>query len=124
MESVMRMDPEAGTELAYYLGGHPEESLAIANATLANSEAQWTTALARAGMELGKIKAKLPPPGAPKKPAPPTATPTKTVTSASRVPTPIRGGTAPPKPDVMSDTTAADYKKWNAAREAQLKSRR
>lgn len=59
MEAVMRMDPAAGTALAYYLGQHPEKSLAIANETLAASAEQWASALARAGMRLGEIKAKL-----------------------------------------------------------------
>ncbi len=127
MESVMRMDPEAGTELAYYLGQHPDESERIAKITLANNAEQWTTALARAGVELGAIRAKLPAPGS--KPAAavtakaaPAAQPQpKKVTGASRPPSQIRGGTVPPSTDVMSDEDAANYKKWKAAREAQLK---
>ena len=122
MEAVMRMDPEAGTALAYYMGQHPEESLRIAQLTLATNEKQWTTALARAGMELGAIRSKL---AAPKpagtKPASTAQPATKAVTSASRPPTTIRGGAVPPKADVMSDDTAKDYAKWKKAREAQLK---
>ncbi len=127
MEAVMRMDPEAGTAIAYYLGQHPEESERIAKATLAQNEGQWTTALARVGMEFGRISAKLTPPGkpvlveAPVKPAPAPPPQPKKVTSASKPPTPIRGGTEQPKPDVLSDSTANDYRKWNRAREAQLK---
>lgn len=133
MESIMRMNPEKGTALAYYMGQHPEESLRIAKLTLATNEQEWTDARIRAGIELGEIYAKLPVPGAkkdqakaddktpPKSPTaaqPPT---TKKVTSASKPPTVIRGGTAPPQTDVMSEDDAGDYKKWNRAREAQLK---
>lgn len=130
METAMRMDPESGTALAYYLGQHPEESLRIAKLTLATNEKEWQVALSRAGMELGMIRVKLPVPGAKKDPAKaddkpkPTAAPpptTKKVTSASKPPTVIRGGTAPPQTDVMDEDGAADYKKWSRAREAQLK---
>ena len=124
MESVMRMDPEAGTALAYYLGQHPEESERIAKATLANSESQWTSALARAGMELGAIRAKLSTPGpkaVPNAKTTPAPTPQpKKVTGASKPPTQIRGGVVPPRTDVMSDDDAGNYKKWRAARDAQL----
>lgn len=125
MESVMKMDPTAGTELAYYLGQHPEESEKIAKLTLASSEKEWPAALARAGIELGRISAKLTPPGtkpaAPKTPVAATKPALKQVTSASRPPTTIRGGTAPPTTDVTDEDDAADYKKWRQAREAQIK---
>lgn len=145
MESVMRMDPVVGTSLAYYLGEHPEESLKIAQATLAQSEADWPNALARAGVLLGEVKAKLPaPPGAataaptaappaaapapkgqPKPPAkgaapaPKTATPT--ISRASRPPSQIRGAAPPPaRTDVYSEDDARDYAKWNTQREKEI----
>jgi hypothetical protein len=125
MESVMKMDPVTGTELAYYLGQHPEESETIAKLTLASSEAQWPAALARAGIELGRISAKLTPPGTksatPKTPVATTKPALKQVTSASRPPTTIRGGVAPPTTDVTDEDDAADYGKWRKARDAQLK---
>jgi hypothetical protein len=130
MEAVMRMDPEAGTELAYYCGQHPEESERIARLTLAANERQWGTALARAGLELGKIRPTLKAPGAAIT-SKPTVTPktpvaipqTKKVTSASKPPTQIRGGTAAPAVDVLNDADAADYGKWEKARDSQLKRR-
>ena len=126
MEAVMRMDPESGTALAYYMGQHPEESERIAKATLAANEQQWGTALARAGMELGTIRAKLTAPGKATPPKSGTTAasakpPTKTLTTASKPPTQIRGGVATPKFDVTDEDDAADYAKWNKAREAQLK---
>jgi hypothetical protein len=124
MEAVMRMDPENGTALAYYMGQHPEESERIARATLANNEQQWGTALARAGVELGKIQAKLTPPGKPGPKAAPVAIAkpaTKTVSTASKPPTQIRGGVAAPAVDVLNADDASNYAKWVKAREAQLK---
>ncbi len=128
MEAVMRMDPETGTALAYYLGQHPEESERIAKASLANNEREWTNALARAGMELGTIRAKLASEAtAPKAAAPKTAEPIpvaplkpKTVTSASKPPTQLRAGAAAPAVDTMSDEDARDYNKWVKARDAEL----
>ena len=125
MESVMRMDPESGTALAYYMGQHPEESERIARLPLAANEQQWGTALARAGMELGVIRAKLAQPGKPVPvkgpPAAPAKPQTKTITTASKPPSQIRGGVAAPAFDVNNEDDAADYKKWNRARDAQLK---
>jgi len=127
MEAVMRMDPETGTALAYYLGQHPEESEQIARSTLATNEEQWRAALARAGVALGAIKAKLPPPGkaAPKTPATSSAAPprpqVKQVSSASKPPTTLRSSGATPAFDVHDEASASDYKKWQRAREAQLK---
>ena len=127
MEAVMRMDPETGTDLAYYLGQHPEESERIAKSTLATNEREWGLALARAGMELGKIRPTLKPPSAGKGPVavPPkaaAATPAtqKKVSTASKPPTTIRGGVATPKFDTKDEDTASDFKKWNAQREKEL----
>lgn len=129
MESVMRMNPEKGTAIAYYLGQNPEESLRIAKLTLATNEREWGTALARAGMELGEIATKLPAPGTKKDPAketsksPTAASPptTKQVTRASKPPTVISGGTAPPQLDALDEDGASDYNKWLPARERDLK---
>jgi len=130
MESVMRMDPVSGTELAYYLGQHPEESVRIAKATLANNESEWQAARVRAGVELGEIKAKLKaekekgPKPAPSKtstsktPAPPPKP--KQVTSASKPPTTLRPAAAAPKFDLLNEDDAADTAKWLAERERQL----
>jgi hypothetical protein len=141
MESIMRLDPEKGTSLAYYLGQHPEESERIAKATLANTEKEWGTALARAGMELGALTSKLPaPPGKeaakvePSKadakkpataaaPAPKPQPAIKKVSTASKPPAQLRGQ-AVPKTDPASEDDASDYRKWNAAREAQLRNRK
>jgi hypothetical protein len=131
MESIMRLDPEKGTSLAYYLGQHPEESERIAKATLANTEREWGTALARAGMELGALTAKLPAlPGkeAIKNPAAAASAPKpqpdiKKVSTASKPPAQLRGQ-AVPKTDVTSEEDANDYRKWKSAREAQLRSRK
>jgi hypothetical protein len=123
MEVVMRMDPETGTEIAYYLGQHPEESKRIAESTLAASEKQWGTALARAGVELGEIRAIVkaaktaPKVVAPKAAATP---PLKTVTSARKPPTIIRNGAATPKFDVTNEDDAADTGKWMKERNRQL----
>ena len=140
MESIMRLDPEIGTSLAYYLGQHPEESERIAKRTLASSDKEWGIALARAGMELGALKAKLPaapgkeqpkteapkteaakPPATAAKPAPKPQPTTKKVSTASKPPTTVRG-VAVPKTDVNNDEDASDYRKWNTARERQLRS--
>lgn len=64
MEAVMRMDPKAGTDVAYWLGQHPEESLRIANLTISSgpkgyTPEEYTTKMARAAMEIGKIQAKI-----------------------------------------------------------------
>ncbi len=127
MEVVMRMDPEVGTELAMWLGAHPEESKAMATETLAANEKEWPTALSRAGMKLGAIHAKLTPPaktaGTPKpavKGAPEPTPKIKTVTSASRPPTQIRGGAAVPKFDTLDEASANDFGKWNKQREKEL----
>jgi hypothetical protein len=127
MEAVMRMDPEAGTDLAYYMGQHPEESKKIAESTLATNDREWGIALARAGMELGKIKATL---KLPASKAGPVAVPPKTpaaaipaikkVTTASKPPTQIRGGVAAPKFDLMDENDAADTGKWMKARNRQI----
>jgi hypothetical protein len=123
MESVMRMDAESGTALAYWLGKHPEESLRIAKSTLARNEQEWTDARIRASFELGKIRAQLTEPGKEKPKSPTAASPptTKQVTRASKPPTVIRGGTAPPQTDVLNEDDAADYNRWLPAREAQVK---
>jgi hypothetical protein len=128
MESVMRMDPESGTALAYYLGEHPEDSERIAKATLATSEREWGTALARAGLLLGEIRSTLGKPGTPAaKPqgaaaatAKPAPNQIKKVSTANRPPSQIKGRNVPGT-DVMSDDDAANYKKWVAGREAQLR---
>lgn len=128
MEDVLRMDPESGTELAYYLGQHPEESEALAKETLAPTEKQWPQALARAGMRLGEIRAKLaaekktttPKPSGGNPPVRPPAPPLKKVSDASRPPTQIRGTPAPPAFDVNNDDDARNYKRWESARNAQL----
>jgi hypothetical protein len=128
MESVLRMDPVAGTELAYYLGQHPEESERIAKATLATNEREWGAALARAGMLLGEVRSKLTPPAkaaektTPKAAAPAPPPQPKKVSTASRPPAQIKGR-AVPKTDVTSEGDAGNYKKWRDAREAQLKKR-
>ncbi len=118
----MRTDPESGTALAYYLGQHPDDSKRIANSTLANNEKEWASALMRAGIALGEIKAKLPAPGAKKAAAPAPSTPTtKKVTSASKPPTPIRGvSSAPAAFELLNESDAKDVGKWTRAREAQL----
>jgi hypothetical protein len=134
MESILRMDPEEGTAIAYYLGNHPEESTRIAEATLANNAEEWADARARASFELGKISSKLaaaptdkgkPAPAGPTK-NPPRTTPaappaTKKISTASKPPTLIRGGTAKPKFDVTNEEQATDYGKWEREREAALK---
>jgi hypothetical protein len=136
MESVMRMDPEAGTEIAYYLGQHPEESEKIARSTLATNEREWGVALARAGMLLGEIRTRIAPPakgaaadkGAAKpgaaapKPAP-KPQPKQQPSRASRPPAHLGGRPLAPQADPMSDQDANDYAKWVKAREAQLKKR-
>lgn len=136
MESVMRMDADSGTALAYWLGKHPEESLRIAKSTLAGTaqreptQAEWAEARVRASFELGQIRAQLNEQGKAKEPAketppksPTAASPptTKKITSASKPPTVIRGGTAPPQTDVLDEDGAADYNKWLPARERDLK---
>jgi hypothetical protein len=124
MEAVMRMDPEAGTEIAVYLAGHPEESVRIAKLTLATNQQELAAAMARAGMELGLIRAKLTSPGraAPPKVTPTAATPPKpkTVTSASKPPTQIRGGSPPAPFDILNDEDAKDTAKWLKERDKQL----
>ena len=126
METVMRMDPETGTALAYYLGQHPEESEQIARSTLAKNEDQWRAALARAGIMLGAIKARLPqgPIRTPARTPNPSVSPRPTersVSSASRPPTTLRSGGAAPVFDLNDEASASDYRKWERAREAQLK---
>ncbi len=126
MEAVMRMNPEKGTALAYYLGQNPEESLRIAKLTLATNAEEWTNARIRAGMELAEISAKLPAPGAKKEPvktSPTAASPptTKKITTASKPPTVIHGGTAAPKFDPMNEDDAADYNAWLPAREREVR---
>jgi hypothetical protein len=127
MESVMRMDPETGTMLAYYMGQHPEESERIARASLANNEKEWPGALARAALELGKIAPTLKPPvKGSTKPATPVTPPTPTtkkVTAAKPPPTQLRGTAVTPAVDVMSDKDAGDYNIWEKAREAEIKKR-
>jgi len=122
------MDPTMGTELVMYFGEHPEEAKTLTYETLAANEKEWPTALAKAGMKLGQIHAKIasrpPAKGAPA-PAPkggpaPTPITTKKVTTASKPPSIIRGGTAPPKFDLTSDEDAKDVGKWMRERERQL----
>lgn len=153
LEAVLRMDPASGTELAYYLAGHPEECKAIAEETLvridpakfkrgsnaeqAEGQRQWNLAMARAGIKLGEIRAKLAaPPEPPAKPpvtakvptavtpakapaAPPVPPPpTKKVSTAHPPPPQIRSSGVSPKLDVNSEEGATDYEKWEKAMEA------
>ena len=55
-----------------------------------------------------------------KKPAAPVKVAAKPQLPSYTVTT-IRGGVATPQTDVLNEDDAADYKKWNKAREAQLK---
>jgi hypothetical protein len=124
MEAVMKQSVE-GVHLAYYLGKHPEESLKIATLTLANNDAEWKVALARAGRELGKIEATLEreatkKPALVKAPAPKT---TPTVTAAPKPPARLSSTRSAPPPDIHNEDTAADYNAWEKAREAQLRKR-
>jgi hypothetical protein len=153
MEAVMRMDPKAGTDVAYWLGQHPEESLRIANLTIADGKdgykpAEYTTKMARAAMEIGKIQAKIDssapgkPVAVPAKaaaaavpgtaPAAPKAAATITpapkpairkVSTAARPPTQLRAASAPAKFDVTNPDTASDYEKWEAQRNRELAAR-
>jgi hypothetical protein len=158
MEAVMRMDPKAGTDVAYWLGQHPEESLRIANLTIADGKdgykpAEYTTKMARAAMEIGKIQAKIDSPGkgpvaVPAKAAtaaPPAVTAKtsaltpgttpgglpnpapkpaiKKVSTASRPPTQLRAAAAPAKFDTANPDTASDYNKWEAQRNRELAAR-
>jgi len=129
MQSIMRMDPVSGTELVMYFGEHPEEAKAIMQETMAANEKEWPTALAKAGVRLGEIKAalKLKPPAkiaiVPKiadKGAPAPNPKIKTVTSASRPPSQIRGGVAAPKFDTTNEGDAGNYSKWVKQREKEL----
>jgi hypothetical protein len=130
------MDPEVGAALSYYLGKHPEESQKIAELTLSDA-AHYPMALARAGMLLGELRAKLPaapkpgthatpPAAAPAAVAPkaaaaaPAAPPLKKVTTASRPPKQLGGAAAPVAFDLMDDEHAHDVGKWMKEREKQL----
>jgi hypothetical protein len=134
MESVMRMDPEDGTALAYYLGQHPEESEQIARATLATNDREWTLALARAGKLLGQLQLKIgaaatrdsgrrPPAKAAEQPKPASKPQQKQPSRSNRPPAQLGGKAAPPQTNPASDEGAEDYAKWVTAREAQLKKR-
>ena len=116
MERVMRslMDPETGTKVCDFLCKNPKESTRIAKLTLATNESEFVSAVARAGIELGKISSKL----AEKPPAP---KPQKQITSAPKPPARVAGGRVAPKFDVTDEKSASDYTRWERAREAQLK---
>lgn len=125
MQSVLKsMEPEVGTALAYHLAKHPEESLRIAKATLADNEQQWRAALAKAGRELGKLEDKLEAPKGEKKPsAPAPKKETPKVTAAPKPPAKVAGTRAAGMFDVQEESTAEDYESWVRARNKQLKNR-
>jgi hypothetical protein len=133
MTAVMKgtMSPEDGTRVAYYLGKHPEESLKIAEATLAPTEGHWVPAQQRAAIALGRILAKLdadPGKGVPLKRTPLTASTTTkaagtaAASKATRPPAPMRGQSVQSSradAEIVMDPKA-DYKKWEAAREREI----
>jgi hypothetical protein len=126
------MEPELGTDIAYYFGQHPEEAARITKLTMANNEKEWQDARVRAALELAKIATKIAaekavpatPKAAPKAaPATPPPTITKKLTSAPKPPTTLRGTAPPAKFDLMDDASAADTSKWMAEREKDLAAR-
>jgi hypothetical protein len=134
MVVAMKLDPEAGTRIAYYLGQHPDEALAIAERTLARNEAEWGPAVTRAGLELGRILAKLdgaPGKGVPQKKTPTPAAKTATqkagavavpppVSKANRPPALMKGQAVRPGPQSSADVDPSDFRKWEAAREREI----
>lgn len=123
MEVVLRtsFDPKVGTAISYYLGKHPEESLRIAKATLAQNELQWGAALARAGIELAKLEDKATVKKTEKPPAPKKEPPK--VTAAPKPPAKVSGARPAPTFNVEDGDAAQDYEAWERARNKQLRRR-
>jgi hypothetical protein len=130
-----QMDPESGTDIAYYLATHKDEATKLADSTMANNVEEWNDARVRAAVAFGEIRAKIAiekaakaaapevvPPVVPPKvvpPAPKAATP-KTVTTAPKPPTQV-GRTAPAvKSDILTNPGDDDTDAWMKLRNAEL----
>ena len=100
------LEDEAGAEILYYLGTHPDEMARIAALPPAS-----------AAREIGKLGAKLAPSPDSGKPKP------QHVSSAPRPPAPLsRPSAGSVKKDILDEDFArSDYRGWSRAREAQLK---
>lgn len=101
------LEDEAGAEILYYLGKHPDEMRKIAAMPLAS-----------AAVAIGKLAVKLTPPAPDSgKPKP------QHVSSAPRPPAPLsRPSAGTSKKDILDEDFArSDFKGWSKLREAQLK---
>jgi hypothetical protein len=100
------LEDEAGAEILYYLGQHPDEMTKIAAMPLAS-----------AAKEIGKLAVKLAPAPDSGKPKP------QHVSGAPRPPAPLsRPSAGTTKKDILDEDFArSDYRGWSRAREAQLK---
>ena len=128
MRVVFRQNPELGTRILLYFADNPDVSKRISDQTIARNAEEWPVAIARAGIEMAALVPHLvaaPSKKAPGKTNPPPATagkPEKIVRTASPPPSRIRG-TAPAGNvnPVYDEETAKDYRKWEKAREAEIK---